>query len=603
MAGLWEQLCCLQQGRIGTLLPLLYLLLPLSGALPRNIKSISYTLQGFEVVRGNFSHSFLHVGYNKITEIPAGACNISVHETKKSRNYLALQTRSGISIINGNWVIDRPGTYFALGTQLIYKRPNEIRSRSGESITAPGPLTDELHLYLIYQQPGPSVHYEYSVPIIIHSSPEPDIPDRRPSNDSEAQSDGDESVHTEDVLNSITIKEKPHSKKDSFDTSINFVLQSTYIWTKTGHSECSTTCGTGTRVVFWECVDSRSQMTVPADFCDLSNEPTTQEDCRESPCPPYWDIGEWSECSRKCGPGSQLRQVICRLVTRVHANRTETAVAVAPERCSSSERPATQSTCQLKICSQWEIRSDWSPCSAPCGVGQHSREVVCVGNHGLVDEEHECNMSLKPDFLQNCDMGVCAKGWFTSLWSQRCSAECGRGNKTRSVLEWYTGPWSQCSAECGDGTQTRGVALCIFTNNVLKEVVDQFRCSSLSKPITSQPCRLKPCGVQWYVTEWSTCSRSCNGGYRVREVRCLSDDIVPSDKCHPALTPESREECNKQPCQPETNPLCSDQFHNCVLVVQARLCVYPYYRRVCCASCSRTQRTNNISMQRNRIYR
>lgn len=74
-----------------------------------------------------------------------------------------------------------------------------------------------------------------------------------------------------------------------------------------------------------------------------------------------WDIGEWSECSRKCGPGSQLRQVICCQVTRVHANRTETAVAVAPERCSSSERPATQSTCQLKICSQWEIRSDWSP--------------------------------------------------------------------------------------------------------------------------------------------------------------------------------------------------------------------------------------------------
>ncbi|KAF6733859.1 Thrombospondin type-1 domain-containing protein 4 [Oryzias melastigma] len=600
MAALWEQLCSLQRGSTGTLLRLLYLLLPLPGALLWNIKSSSYPLQqGFEVVRGNFSHSFLHVGYNKITEIPAGACNISIQETRKSRNYLALQTRSGISIINGNWVIDRPGTYSALGTQMIYKRPNEIRSRSGESIAAPGPLTDDLHLYLIYQQPGPSVHYEYSVPIIIHSSPEPDTPDERPPgnnlfpDDGEAQSDGDEGVHTEDVTNSITIKEKPHSKKDSFDTSINFVPQSTYIWTKTGHSECSSTCGTGTRVVFWECVDSDSQMTVPADFCDLSNEPTNQEDCSESPCPPYWDIGEWSECSRKCGPGSQLRQVICL--------------------------PGDPSSCQQdRDC----CRRGAGECSVPCGVGQRSREVVCVGNHGLVDEEHECNMSLKPDFLQNCDMGVCAKSWFTSLWSQRCSAECGRGNKTRSVvclidrgtdlpldgcegdrppdvtscdagpcqnqLEWYTGPWSQVTlmvtlkveqnssasllSMCGvsvlqnvEMAHRPAVRFASSPTTLNRRLWIRIRCSSLSKPITSQPCRLKPCGVRWYVTAWSTCSRSCK--------------------------------------QRLPDPLCSDQFHNCVLVVQARLCVYPYYRRVCCSSCSRTQRTYPMSMQRSRIHR
>lgn len=47
------------------------------------------------------------------------------------------------------------------------------------------------------------------------------------------------------------------------------------------------------------------------------------------------------------------------------------------------------------------------------------------------------------------------------------------------------------------------------------------------------------------------CSRSCNGGYRVREVRCLTDNITPSDLCDPILTPGSREECNKQPCLAE----------------------------------------------------
>uniref|UniRef100_A0A665WRF2 Uncharacterized protein n=1 Tax=Echeneis naucrates TaxID=173247 RepID=A0A665WRF2_ECHNA len=207
-------------------------------------------------------------------------------------------------------------------------------------------------------------------------------------------------------------------------------------------------------------------------------------------------------------------------------------------------------------------------------------------------------------------MGACARSWFTSLWSQWCSASCGRGNRTRTAVclmdhvsdlpldkcegerpqemtscdsgpcqnrpEWYTGPWGQCSAECGNGTQTRSV-VCILNNHGHMEVVNQVKCSSLPQPITAQTCRLKPCGVQWYVTEWSACSRSCDGGYRVREVRCLTDNIAPSHQCDPTMTPESREECNNQPCVAEINDQMT-LYHNCVVVVQARLCIYPYYR-------------------------
>ncbi|XP_041789900.1 thrombospondin type-1 domain-containing protein 4 [Chelmon rostratus] len=611
------------------------------GALPWDTKASPSPPEGFQVVKGNFSRTFLRVGYHKIAEIPVGAQNISIRETVKSRNYLALQTQSSVSIINGNWVIDRPGIFTAVGTQLTYQRPNEIRSRTGESITAPGPLTEDLHVYLIYQQPGPSVYYEYSVPLQnTPPTPEPDTPSHilplvGPTHPGEE-------VHQGDVTNNDIIKEKPHPSQVS------------YTWTKSGHAECSTTCGTvclvcvcvcvcvsahlpGRRQVLWECVEKDSQATVPADLCDPALKPTNrEEDCNTQSCPAYWDVGEWSECSRRCGPGTQHRQVICRQVTDVHANGTETSVTVAPELCGLPDRPVTKSTCQLKICSQWDIRSEWSPCSVPCGVGQRSREVVCVSNQGDVEEDEECNMNLKPETLQNCDMGACARSWFTSLWSQRCSAECGRGNRTRTTvclidhvtdlpldscegerpteatscdsgpcqnrLEWYTGPWGQCSAECGNGTQTRNVA-CIFSNNGHMEIVDHLKCSSLSQPVTAQLCRLKPCGVQWYVTEWSACSRSCDGGYRVREVRCLADNIVPSDHCDPSLTPESREACNTQPCLAEINPSCSDQYHNCMVVVQARLCIYPYYRRVCCASCSRAHKTYPSSFQKNHIRR
>uniref|UniRef100_I3JQU8 ADAMTS-like 7 n=1 Tax=Oreochromis niloticus TaxID=8128 RepID=I3JQU8_ORENI len=574
------------------------------------------SLQMFVYVSGNFSRTFLHVGYHKIAEIPAGACNISIQETKKSQNYLALLSRRGVSIINGNWLINRPGIYAALGTHLTYRRPNEIRSRNGESITAPGPLTEDLHVYVRWKMKNTDLtkfmKIENNLSFIMRYKflyMTDKLSELKVANKNTFQ--GEIKSLTETVSKTMGFSITVH--KHTY-ISLSYLIFS---------PGCLSMSLPGKHQVVWECVEKDSQTAVPADFCHSAIETTKwEEDCNIQPCPAYWDVGEWSECSRRCGPGTQHRQVICRQVTDVHAGGTETSVTVTSELCGSSDMPVTQSTCQLKICSQWDIRSEWSPCSVPCGVGQRTREVVCVSNQGDVDDDQECNMNLKPDTIQNCDMGLCARSWFTSIWSQRCSAECGRGSRTRSVvclmdhvtnlpldscegerppevtscdsgpcqnrLEWYTGPWSQCSAECGNGTQTRSVA-CIFNSDGQMEVVDQLKCSSLSKPITAQPCRLKPCGVQWYVTEWSACSRTCNAGFRVREVRCLADNIVPSDRCDPSLIPESREECNEQPCVAEIDPLCSDKYHNCMVVVQARLCVYSYYRSVCCASCSRAQ--------------
>ncbi|XP_055014403.1 thrombospondin type-1 domain-containing protein 4 [Boleophthalmus pectinirostris] len=517
-------------------------------------------------------------------------------------------------------------------------RPNEIRSRTGESITAPGPLSEDLILYLIYQQPNPSVYYEYTVPSP-HTEQNP-----KPHEGSNVIAPGvtTKSPHSGDGVNNSgisnnNINENSHLNQALTTPAVTTKLQTVYEWVESRFSECSTTCGTGTRHMLWACVEKDSQTTVSSDLCDSALEPEKQlEDCNPQQCPAYWDIGEWSECSAKCGPGTQQRQVICRQVTQAHANGSETSVTVALEQCGSTDIPETKSTCQLKICSQWEIRSEWTPCSVPCGVGQRSREVLCVSNQGEPEPDTECNMNIKPDTLQNCDMGKCARSWFTSQWSQQCTTECGRGNRTRTAVclmdyvtdlplgscegerpaevttcdsgpcqnrvEWYTGPWSRCSADCGNGTQTRSIA-CIVTNNGKMDVVDQAKCDSLSKPIRAQACSLKPCGVQWYVSEWSTCSRSCNGGYRVREVRCLTDDIVPSENCDLHVTPNTQEECNLQPCLAEIDLQCSDQYHKCMVVVQARLCIYPYYRSVCCASCSRAQKTFPANIHQNRIRR
>ncbi|XP_062334155.1 thrombospondin type-1 domain-containing protein 4-like [Osmerus eperlanus] len=800
------------------------LLFPPSEALPGNTKRSSST--SVEVVRGLFSRAILSLGYHKILEIPVGAQNITIRETIKSRNYLALGTGSGVSIINGNWAIDKPGVYLAAGTRLTYRRPNEVRSRTvpvspsysdtdSPSYTASpfytvtvspsysdtdSPSYTASPFYTVTVSPSysdtdspsytaspaysdtdspsytaspaysdtdrpsytaspaysdtdspsytaspaysdtdspsytasPSYSDTDSPSYTVTASPsysdtdspvytvtaspsysdtdspsytaspsysDTDSPSYTASpsysdtdspfytvTDSPSYSDTDSPSPTVTVSPSHTYTDSPsytaspsYSDTDSpfytvtaspsysdidspshtdivtsFNTIADFSTYpesnligndiineqehtnqvpshpfvspdswSSYIWTSTGHTPCTTTCGTGRRQVLWRCTERKTQTTVASDLCGPSLPPLNhEEDCNTQPCPAFWDLGEWSECSKRCGPGVQHRQVHCRQVTNNNSNGTVTMVTVGTDLCEEdvTAMPATSSPCQLKVCSQWQLRSDWSPCSVPCGVGQRSREVVCVGGTGVVEQDQECNLALKPDHLHNCDMGACARSWYTSLWSQRCSAECGKGKRTRASvclvdhvtnlrlggcegerpqevtscdagpcrqqMEWYAGPWGQCSAECGNGTQTRGVA-CLLRDEGRLQAVDQSKCFHLPQPISSQPCQLKLCGVQWYMTEWSACSRSCEGGYRVREVRCLADNMAPSNLCDPSLTPESSAECNPQPCVTDASVSCRDQYDNCVVVVQARLCVYPYYRTACCTSCSR----------------
>lgn len=45
--------------------------------------------------------------------------------------------------------------------------------------------------------------------------------------------------------------------------------------------------------------------------------------------------------------------------------------------------------------------------------------------------------------------------------------------------------------------------------------------------------------------------RAVRGGFRVREMRCLADDMTLSNLCDPQLKPEEKESRNPQDCVPE----------------------------------------------------
>ncbi|XP_078055929.1 thrombospondin type-1 domain-containing protein 4-like [Mustelus asterias] len=538
-----------------------------------------------KIVSGIFKHNLPTVGYHKIVEIPKGATKINVMEMVKSRNYLALKSRSGQPIINGNWAIDRPGKYEGGGTMFTYKRPNEISSTAGESILAEGPTNEDLDVFMIYQQPNPGIQYEYilSKTNVVSRKIPPSIRLDKLHNgqldvteDSFALHSGYESTTIQTRNPGRFTHREPSNQVPVMQPPWHF---HEYNWKNVGMTECTATCGRGSRYTVFHCVNRNTHEEVSNNLCDSSIKPSSEEEaCNINSCPAFWDIGEWSECSKTCGLGMQHRQILCR---QVYANYTTT---VQPYQCQFLEKPEIISTCQMKICSGWQIHTEWSSCSTPCGVGQRNRVVKCVSNLSDIVDDEECNMKLRPKDIENCDMGACAKSWFFSEWSDRCSAECGEGMRSRSVIcltnhisslplegcgnerptdsmrcsstpcdshvQWFTGHWSQCSTECNNGTQYRDV-ICIRKTQDNFTTVNSYECAALNRPLTQQSCYLKPCGAKWFHTEWSTCSKSCEGGFRVREVRCLGDDMIPSELCDINQKPDVHQSCNNKPCIPQ----------------------------------------------------
>ncbi|OXB54709.1 hypothetical protein ASZ78_006748 [Callipepla squamata] len=99
-----------------------------------------------------------HFGYKNVTKIPAGATNIKV--TDKSRNFLALMRSDGHYVLNGDWSISWPGPYEAAGTRLLYARSPD----GTESLEAPGPTDEDLHVLVLLQEPNPGIEYEFWLP-------------------------------------------------------------------------------------------------------------------------------------------------------------------------------------------------------------------------------------------------------------------------------------------------------------------------------------------------------------------------------------------------------------------------------------------------------
>ncbi|KAM5291357.1 A disintegrin and metalloproteinase with thrombospondin motifs 7 isoform 3-T3 [Glossophaga mutica] len=156
--------------------------------------------------------------------------------------------------------------------------------------------------------------------------------------------------------------------------------------------------------------------------------------------------------------------------------------------------------------------------------------------------------------------------WEVGKWSE-CSTTCGLGAVWRSVrcssgreddcapagrpqparhchlrpcATWHVGTWSKCSRSCGGGFSVRDVQ-CVDTQDL--RPLRPFHCQAgPAQPPARQPCGVQSC-LTWYTSSWRECSEACGGGEQQRLVTCPQPGL-----CEEALRPNSTQPCNTHPC-------------------------------------------------------
>ncbi|XP_022095859.1 thrombospondin type-1 domain-containing protein 4-like isoform X2 [Acanthaster planci] len=396
--------------------------------------------------------------------------------------------------------------------------------------------------------------------------------------------------------------------------------QARYGWIDAGLTECSASCAGGIQHTKVNCIEWRTFRPQDPSLCEGMRKPNVrQQACNIEPCPPVWEVTEWMECSRTCGMGRQMRQVMCKQTV------TQTLITMVPgERCDPRLEPERVQECHMDPCTAWSA-GEWGECNVPCGEGRRQREVRCVDEAREELDESACTdkQLSKPRTEETCDRGPCVSNWFVSEWNDLCSAECGGGHKSRYVVcttegnsqvlsdeacntitkprttrtcnsmpcgaVWLTSEWSQCSRECGEGIQER-VVLCAGADEP-HIIINEEQCAMKPKPTNRQSCYLKDCTAMWFNSDWTQCSRTCGGGHRKRDVKCLDSIMRSSTQCSEENRPSSTQSCNIQQCTTATPSIdCQDRFQYCEKVAKARLCTYMYYRNNCCFSCFNHQR-------------
>ncbi|MBN3323406.1 ATS9 metalloproteinase, partial [Atractosteus spatula] len=376
-------------------------------------------------------------------------------------------------------------------------------------------------------------------------------------------------------------------------------------WRFGSWTQCSVTCGKGTRMRYVSCRDYQGGVAEES-ACAHLPKPPARETCSVVSCG-QWKVLEWTSCSVTCGQGKATRQVVC-------VNFSDQVVDVSE--CDPDDRPAVEQDCAMPQCPmrssdqgkfptnpdsrikasspgnsirnagrmhthgshQWRT-GPWGACSSTCAGGFQRRVVVCQDENGYAAVN--CDGTTKPIEQQSCESGPCPQ-WAYGNWGE-CTKTCGGGIKTRLVVcqrpngerfndlsceildkppdreqcntqacpsdpHWNTNPWSLCSVSCGKGYKFRRVT-CISKSG--KPMPDES-CEHLAKPSRQRRCRGGRC-PKWKAGSWGQCSVSCGRGVQQRDVFCQNGTQRSSreSECSLSAQPPATQPCEAGACPSE----------------------------------------------------
>merc|ERR1712136_438814 len=310
------------------------------------------------------------------------------------------------------------------------------------------------------------------------------------------------------------------------------------VWTDWLWSECSVTCGVGTRMGARMCQNTTSSET---GVC--VGEPTKDEACVMGSCGDWAKWGPWSQCSASCAGGAHDRYRDCQ------------NGKIGDQGCPEEDSKETEA-CNTFRCPYWK---KWkaSKCSKSCGGGEkiYSRECETYG------VDIEC--SGINNITTKCNNHDC-EGWSEWMEWGACSHSCGTGTQIRERtcengnIGWEGCPegdqeeprpcntqpcpyWSdyifdECSVSCGEGTAI-GRRICVDGNDISE-------CPP-GPTNTSKICNTQECPKYTDYT-WHTCDVTCGGGTQVGERQCIGGELGDIG-CHQNSV--TTRPCNEQECE------------------------------------------------------
>ncbi|XP_076620762.1 A disintegrin and metalloproteinase with thrombospondin motifs 7 isoform X1 [Colletes latitarsis] len=351
-------------------------------------------------------------GYKQVVVVPSGSRNIKIEEIGNSKNYIGIGVpNSDKYFLNGKRQITLAGEYEVAGTPALYER-----DRDREKIRIPGPIKEDIAIYLIsrghYRNFG--LRYEYTVP--------KKEPDRAPE----------------------------------------------YSWVFSDWSLCTATCGGGTQISKPLCNEKKSGV-VEDHFCEsIEKLESILRECNLNPCPARWWIGPWQMCPVTCGEGALRKRSVMCVSSGMGPDRSDLAL---PDRdCNRDARPEEVSPCpNLPRCGSTTetpliVYADNKDASF-YNVSSNDQDGITIVD-GLTTEEPEIlEFDNVVDENPDNSMYNTKSKWIVSKWNH-----CSNGKRNRKVTcsvqgdcspetkpatvelcqggRWITGRWGSCNASC-----------------------------------------------------------------------------------------------------------------------------------------------------------